>query len=93
MKIPKFDTLANGRPLVRLLAIGVLPATLLVGCNSLLDVTDPENATIETLSDPAALPTLIAGAIRDFNIGYAGPGPLDTDAMRPETAPWFPTST
>ena len=81
MRRPKYDTFEITRALGRLLVIGALPAFLLVGCNSLLEVTDPENATIETLSDPAALPTLIAGAIRDFNIGYAGPAPLDTDAM------------
>ena len=81
MRILKFDTFDMGRSIARLLVVGVFPGLVLTSCNSLLEVTDPENATIETLSDPAALPTLIAGAIRDFNIGYAGPAPNNTDAM------------
>jgi hypothetical protein len=86
MRLLKFDTFDIGRSLERLLLIGVFPGLALTGCDSLLDVTDPENATIETLSDPAALPTLIAGAIRDFNIGYSGPAPNNTDAMLTSSA-------
>jgi len=49
---------------------------LLTGCDpdSLLEVTDTVNATPETLDNVAALPTLVAGAIGDFQVGYSGDG-------------------
>ncbi len=48
----------------------------LAGCDtdSILDVDDPTFATPETLGTEAALPTLVAGAIGDFQVGYSGPG-------------------
>ncbi len=57
----------------------LLPAV--VGCvlaacdtDSLLEVDEPEFATPETLDNPAALPTLYAGALGDFQVAYSGAG-------------------
>jgi tetratricopeptide (TPR) repeat protein len=63
-------------PLPRLFALGALATVGLAGCDteSLLNVDDPEFATPISLSNPAAIPTLIAGAIGDFQAGYSGAG-------------------
>jgi hypothetical protein len=44
------------------------------GTEDLLQVEDPTFASPETLNTVAGLPTLIAGAIGDFQVGYSGPG-------------------
>jgi starch-binding outer membrane protein, SusD/RagB family len=48
----------------------------LAGCDqeSLLEVNDPVNASPETLENVAGLPTLVAGAIGDFQVGFSGAG-------------------
>jgi hypothetical protein len=48
----------------------------LAACDTeeLLQVDDPTFASPETLNTVAGLPTLIAGAIGDFQVGYSGPG-------------------
>ncbi len=71
--------MTNGRgrrPLPRLVALGAIAAFGLAGCDteSLLTVEDPEFATPISLNNPAALPTLIAGAIGDFQVSYSGAG-------------------
>ena len=46
----------------------------LAGCNDPLRVTDPDIVTPGQLTDPSKLPTLRAGVIGDFNLGYTGDG-------------------
>lgn len=63
----------------RRLASLILPALLaggMVGCDldDLLDVDDPEVASPGSVRDPAALPVVVAGAIRDFTYAYSGTG-------------------
>ena len=46
----------------------------LAGCNDPLRVHDPDIVTPGQLDDPATLPTVRAGAIGDFSLGYTGDG-------------------
>ncbi len=46
----------------------------LAGCNDPLRVTDPDIVTPGQLTDPSKLPTLRAGVIGDFDLGYTGDG-------------------
>lgn len=64
------------RPLPRLIAVGAIAAVGLAACDteSLLEVNDPEFASPISLNNPAALPTLVAGAIGDFQVAYSGAG-------------------
>lgn len=57
--------------------LAVAAAGTLAACD--LTVIDPEFATPESLSDPQALPILIAGSIGDFAIAYSG-GPGSGDS-------------
>src|SRR3989441_12729274 len=52
-----------------------LPAAVLLeaGCH-ILDVTNPDIVMPPSLNGPTALPTIRAGAIGDFAIGYSGSG-------------------
>ncbi len=52
--------------------LAIAAAGTLAACD--LTVLDPEFATPESLSDPQALPILIAGALGDFGIAYSGAG-------------------
>lgn len=67
--------LPKGGWLGRLLIVGALGAPL-VACDtdSLLDVDDPEFATPESLNTPEGLPTVVAGAVGDFQVAYSGSG-------------------
>jgi starch-binding outer membrane protein, SusD/RagB family len=61
------------------LAALALPAALAVGVlgcdvDGLLDVGDPEVAAAESGREPAALPVVVAGAIRDFTYAFSGTG-------------------
>ncbi len=47
---------------------------LFSGACNLLDVTNPDVVPTGNLSDPAALPTIRAGAIGDFALAYGGSG-------------------
>ncbi|HEY5113200.1 MAG TPA: hypothetical protein VIJ45_03735 [Coriobacteriia bacterium] len=67
---PKPRRDASSFPLA-LIAAGVLLGTA-CDTNKLLQVTDPAVATPESLANPAALPTLYAGAIGDFQYAYSG---------------------
>lgn len=53
-----------------------LAGVLAAGCSvdNLLEVEDFEVATPESLENPNALPTLVAGAIGDFQVAYSGNG-------------------
>jgi hypothetical protein len=76
MRLQKL-TYRRGRwPLPHLLALGVLATVGLAGCDteSLLEVDDPEFATPQSLANPDAIPTLIAGAVGDFQVSFSGPG-------------------
>lgn len=57
----------------------------LAACNAdkLLTVIDPANATPGSLQTADAVPTVVAGAISDFNVAYSGNGL--TDAFLPTT--------
>lgn len=65
----------KGGWLARLLIVGAIGAPL-VACDtdSLLDVNDPEFATPESLNTPEGLPTVVAGAVGDFQVAYSGAG-------------------
>jgi hypothetical protein len=56
--------------------MGTALALPLAACDtdSILNVEDPTFASPETLNTLAGLPTLIAGAIGDFQVAYSGPG-------------------
>jgi starch-binding outer membrane protein, SusD/RagB family len=66
----------NGRrPLRRLASTLILGAAIvlpLAGCDSLLEVDDPDVLKPDQLNDPSAVPTRIAGAILDFQIAFNG---------------------
>lgn len=76
MRLYKSTHRGDAWRLPRLLGLGTLAALGLAACDtdSLLEVEDPEFATPESLSNPNAIPTLIAGAIGDFQISYSGEG-------------------
>jgi hypothetical protein len=67
-----FDHIGSAR---RLAMIGAIVAPL-AACDTdtLLDVEDPEFASPESLNNPEGLPTLVAGAIGDFQVAYSGSG-------------------
>lgn len=56
--------------------VWALGGLLISACSidSVLEVEDFEVATPESLENPAALPTLVAGAIGDFQVAYSGNG-------------------
>ena len=62
------------RPLPRLLLLGAVLVAPLAACDTdeILRVDDPEFASPESLRTEAGLPTLVAGAIGDFAVGYGG---------------------
>ena len=71
------STYRRGRwPLPQVLTLGTVATVALAGCDtdSLLEVDEPEFATPISLANPAALPTLVAGAFGDFQVAYSGPG-------------------
>lgn len=57
-------------------AVWALGGLLLSACSidNVLEVEDFEVATPESLENPNALPTLVAGAIGDFQVAYSGNG-------------------
>jgi starch-binding outer membrane protein, SusD/RagB family len=71
----RFQSGRGLRALPRLLLTAGL-ALPLVACDTdaLLEVDEPTFATPGTLANPAGLPTLYAGAVGDFQIGYSGRG-------------------
>ncbi len=71
----KFSPERGLRPLSRFALLGAL-ALQFTACDtdSILEVTDPEVATPESLEDPDALPLLVAGVIGDFQVAYSGSG-------------------
>ena len=61
----------------RLAAIGLAaPLAFSVACDAdqILDVEDIDVASPESVSDPAALPAVLTGAIGDFGVAYNGGG-------------------
>src|SRR5512140_1901737 len=58
------------------------------GCDTkkLLEVKDPAVATPESLANPAALPTLYAGAIGDFQYAYSGNSDGNNEGVNTVTA-------
>lgn len=72
-----FATERRGQwPLPRLAVIGAVLALPLAACDTadLLEVEDPTFASPETLNNPQGLPTLISGALGDFQVAYSGAG-------------------
>ena len=55
------------------LALSLAAVLVASGCH-VLDVNNPDIVPAENLNDPAALPTIRAGAIGDFEIAYEGSG-------------------
>lgn len=55
----------------------------LAGCDfdEMLKVPDPAVVTEDAYDNPDALPGIIAGAIRDFNISYSGPGGSSSEGL------------
>ncbi|CAN5880886.1 hypothetical protein BH23GEM5_BH23GEM5_06830 [soil metagenome] len=73
----KKSTHRRGRwPLPQVLTLATVATIGVAGCDtdSLLEVDEPEFATPISLDNPAALPTLIAGALGDFQVSYSGAG-------------------
>jgi starch-binding outer membrane protein, SusD/RagB family len=68
----------GGRPTTRRFAtLGVVAAlTFSVACDAdqILDVEDIDVASPESVSDPTALPAVLAGAVGDFGAAYNGGG-------------------
>jgi hypothetical protein len=64
------------RFLLRLSALGAMVFFVPAGCQSLLDIQDPDIVLPGNLNDPSALPTLRAGAIGDFTFAYSGSGAI-----------------
>ena len=66
----------TGRRLLRRAALGVAAALLLGGCSvdDTLRVPDPDVTRPGDLTGPQALPTLLAGAIGDFQVAFSGTG-------------------
>lgn len=64
------------RPLVRMAAAALVLAVAVAGCSTdeILKVQDPDVLSPATLNTPEALPTVIAGAIGNFERAYQGPG-------------------
>jgi hypothetical protein len=62
----------SGWAAARRAAVGALGALSLAACSDLLEVEDPEFATPETISDPAAIPNVYAGALGLFAAAYSG---------------------
>jgi starch-binding outer membrane protein, SusD/RagB family len=68
----------HARTLAACAGLAALVAVPSAGCSidSMFDIRDPDVATEESLVTEAALPTLHAGAVRDFQVAYTGhPGP------------------
>jgi starch-binding outer membrane protein, SusD/RagB family len=57
-----------------LLALAVGVGLTACDTDELLNVDEPTFATPETLDSPAAVPTLFAGALGDFQVAYSGAG-------------------
>jgi len=77
-KIQTIDSAARRR--YRWLSVALAAVLLPVSaCNldETLRVEDPAVATPESLENPNALPTLVAGAIGDFQVAYSGNGLAD----------------
>src|SRR6266568_7996526 len=55
------------------LALSLAAVLVVSGCH-VLDVSNPDIVPGDNLNDPAALPTIRAGAIGDFGIAYSGSG-------------------
>src|SRR3954447_8737268 len=64
---------ARPRPAVLLCAL-TLPFALACSADQILDVEDIDVASPGSVSDPAALPAVLAGAIGDFGVSYNGGG-------------------
>src|SRR3712207_3466151 len=86
------------RALPRLLLVGA-SALALGGCDTdeIVAVTDPTQLRPEDLDNPAAIPALVQGAIRQFTGGYSGFGDdsfLSASALISDEFYWgdtFPT--
>lgn len=63
-----------GRRSAALLAMLTLPAAIGCDADQILEVEDIDVASPESVSDPAALPAVLAGAIGDFGVAYNGGG-------------------
>jgi hypothetical protein len=57
-----------------LVAAGALPLAVACSADQILDVEDIDVASPGSVSDPAALPAVLAGAIGDFGVAYNGGG-------------------
>src|SRR5712692_5702979 len=55
------------------LALSVAAVLMASACH-VLDVSNPDIVPADNLNNPAALPTIRAGAIGDFGIAYSGSG-------------------
>src|SRR5438477_447696 len=70
---PRIDTMKHTAKLLVLVAVGLTLAQ--AGCNDPLTVKLPDIIPPAALSDSAALATLRAGAIGDFDLAYTGDHP------------------
>lgn len=73
----KSKTTGRGlRPLSRTLLAGLIMVAPLAACDTeeILRVEDPEFASPGSLRNASGLPTLVAGAVGDFQVAYSGAG-------------------
>ena len=69
----RFDGVVARRSVAQL-AMLALPLTVACNADQILDVEDIDVASPGSVSDPAALPAVLAGAIGDFGVAYNGGG-------------------
>ena len=64
------------RPAARTSAVALMLLAVVAGCSTdkVLEVQDPDVLAPATLNTPEALPTVIAGAVGNFEVAYQGPG-------------------
>lgn len=72
---------SGGAPLAIAAALAI--GAPLTGCDfdEMLKVPDPAVVTEDAYENPSALPGIIAGAIRDFNVSYSGAGGSQTEGL------------
>lgn len=64
----------NMRNFRGLIWVPVVALAFLAGCDSLLEVSDPDTVGPATVEDPDVIDVVIAGAISDFTVAYSGSG-------------------
>ncbi len=64
----------SGRLILSALTVGMMVSIAACDADSLLEVEDPVNPTPGSLDNPDGVPTIVAGALGDFQVAYSGAG-------------------